>query len=103
MKIGPFPLVPAMTIKPVALDAVAEVIAECATGARSGPLHEVAGPEMTTLWRMTRQLPGKCGTPIPLAIPTRYGRAFRGGTLVAGDGVEVVGPTFSEWLSTRSS
>ena len=103
MKVGPFALVPAMTIKPVALDAVANVIADSATGVRTGELHKVAGPEVTTLWKMTKQLPSKRVTPIPLPIPSGYGRAFRSGTLVPGDDIEVIGPRFSEWLSAQST
>ncbi|MFT4235516.1 MAG: hypothetical protein QM607_11020 [Microbacterium sp.] len=102
MKLGPFALIPAMTIQPVALDAVADVIAEAATGTRPGTLHEVAGPEVTTLWSMTERLPGKRVTPIPLAIPTRYGRAFRDGTLLPAAGIEVVGLRYAEWLGART-
>lgn len=101
MKFGPLALVPAMTIKPVALDAVADVIAECATGSRTGALHEVVGPERTTLWKLTNQLPDKRVTPVPLSIPTGYGRAFRGGALIPGNGAEVVGPCYADWLRTR--
>lgn len=101
MKFGPFGLVPAMTIKPVALDAVADVVADAAIGNRVGALHEVAGPEITTLWDMTKQLPGKRVAPIPLRIPTGYGRAFRDGTLLPAADVEVVGPSFLEWLRAK--
>lgn len=103
MKFGPFALVPAMTIQPVALDVVADVIADAATGTRTGALHEVAGPEVTTLWDMTAQLHRKRVTPIPLCIPGRYGRAFRDGTLLPAPGVEVVGPRYAEWLNARSA
>ncbi len=98
MRFGPLALVPAMTIKPVAVEAVADVIAECATGARVGELHEVAGPEVMTLWEMTARLPGKAVGPVPLPIPGRMGRAFRRGALVPED-AEVVGPSFSAWLA----
>lgn len=101
MKLGPFALVPAMTIQPVALDAVADVIADAAIGARAGELHEAAGPEATTLWDMTAQLHGKRITPIPLRIPSRYGRAFRDGTLLPATDVEVIGPRYAEWLDAR--
>lgn len=101
MKLGPFALIPAMTIQPVALAAVADVIADSALGTRIGPLHEVAGPEVTTLWDMTTRLPGKHVTPVPLRIPTGYGRAFRDGTLLPAADVEVVGPSFFEWLSAE--
>lgn len=100
--VGPFAFVPAMRIKPVALRAVADVVAECATGERHGDLHEVAGPEVTTLWELTQRLPDKRVRPVPLAIPTRYGRAFRDGALVPGDDVEVVGPRYDTWLPVHA-
>lgn len=102
MKLGPFALVPTMKIKPVAVGAVANVIVECATGVRQGAFHEVAGPEVMTLWQMTKQLPDKSVIPVPLPIPGRMGRAFRQGSLVPADNAEVAGPRFSEWLSARA-
>lgn len=99
MKFGPFALVPRMTMKPVALEAVAEVIAECATGARTGQLVEVAGPEVMTLWDMTEQLPTKSAKPLGLPIPGKMGRAFRDGILVPGDDTEVAGPRYADWLA----
>lgn len=103
MKFGPFALVPGMKIKPVALEAVANVIAECVTGVRTGNLVEVAGPEVTTLWDMTNQLPHKSAKPLRLPIPGSMGRAFRDGILVPSDATEVVGPRFSEWLATAAT
>ena len=103
MKFGPFALVPRMTMKPVALDAVADVIAGCVTGARTGALVEVAGPEVMTLWDMTSQLPHKSVKPLPLPIPGSMGRAFRDGVLVPGDDTEVTGPRFSEWLAAAAT
>jgi uncharacterized protein YbjT (DUF2867 family) len=102
MKLGPISLVPQMTIKPVALDAVANVVADHANGHRTGTFSEITGPEVTTLWSMTKQLPGKRVTPLPMPIPGRMGRAFRDGTLVPGRAAEVVGPSFTEWLSARA-
>jgi hypothetical protein len=102
MKLGPFALVPQMTIKPVALDAVANVIADLATGNRTGTFTEIAGPEVTTLWGMTKQLSGKRVVPLPMPIPGRMGRAFRDGTLVPAGAAEVIGPSFAEWLSARA-
>ena len=64
LKFGPLALVPAMMIKPVALDAVAAVIAECVLGDRSGKSYDVAGPEVMTLWDMTKKIRGK-GHPVP--------------------------------------
>jgi uncharacterized protein YbjT (DUF2867 family) len=101
MRVGPLALVPGMTIQPVALDAVANVIAECAIGKRVGAFHEVAGPEVMTLGEMTKRLPGKHVLPVAMPIPGRMGRAFRNGALLPGIDVEVVGPRFSDWLSAK--
>ncbi len=101
LRLGPLAFVPPMTIKPVALDAVAGVVAECATGARQRKVVEVAGPEVMTLWDMTAQLPTRGIRAVPLPIPGTLGRAFRGGALVPGDEVEVVGPRFADWLASR--
>ena len=103
MKFGPFALVPKMKMKPVALDAVANVIAECVTGVRTGAVVEVAGPEVMTLWDMTNQLPHKSAKPLSLPIPGSMGRAFRDGILVPGDDTEVAGPRFNEWLAAAAT
>lgn len=100
MRIGPLALVPRMTIRPVALDAVAAVIAECATGARAATSYEIAGPDVLTLWEMTTQLPDTRITPVPLPLPGRMGRAFRDGTLVPGPEAETAGPRFTDWIRT---
>ena len=99
MRFGPVAVVPAMSVQPVALHTVAEVVAECATGARTGPLHEVAGPEATTLWKMTTALPDRGALLLPVPAPGRAGRALRDGTLLPGPDIEVRGPRFSDWLA----
>jgi len=101
MKVGPFALVPGMTIAPVALDAVASVIADVAVGDRTEPDVEVAGPETTTLWEITKAAPHGGITPVPLRIPGSMGRAFRAGVLLPGARAEVRGPGFQEWLAAR--
>ncbi|MEO7016737.1 MAG: hypothetical protein ABI130_15065, partial [Leifsonia sp.] len=101
MRFGPIALVPQMAVQPVALDTVADVMAEVAVGDRSAPVVEVAGPERTTLWDMTKSVPRRGVTPIPLPIPGRMGRAFRNGALLPDRRVETLGPRFREW--TRST
>ena len=101
MKIGPIALVPAMTIAPVALRAVAETIADVAIGDRTERTIDIAGPETTTLWEMTKALANPGATPVPLPIPGRMGRAFRDGVLVPGAEAEVVGPRFSDWVTKQ--
>jgi len=96
MRFGPVALVPGMRIQPVALDAVAGVVADVAMGLRPGPVVEVAGPEVMTLWEMTRALEHPGARPVRLPLPGRLGRAFAGGALLPGSGVEVVGPRFAE-------
>jgi uncharacterized protein YbjT (DUF2867 family) len=101
MKRGPFALVPSMTIKPVALDAVAAVVAESALDGQPGRRIEVSGPDVTTLWTMTAGLPRRAAVPVPLPIPGRLGRAFRGGALVPDQKARIVGPAFGEWLAAQ--
>lgn len=103
MKFGPMAFVPGMTIAPVSLDSVADVVAECAIGTRAQGFYEVTGPETTTLWDMTQALPDKEVKAIPMPIPGGMGKAFRDGTLVPGSDAEVVGPNFSTWLRATSS
>jgi hypothetical protein len=102
MKLGPIAAVPGMTIKPVALDAFAAVVAECALGLRSGSTAEVSGPDVTTLWRMTMALAERRVIPVPLPIPGRMGKAFRDGVLLPGSHAEVVGPRFAEWRAAHA-
>ncbi|MBF4607296.1 hypothetical protein ITJ59_07065, partial [Curtobacterium sp. VKM Ac-1393] len=101
MRFGPVALVPGMTIAPVALDAVAAVIADVVVGERSAREVEVAGPETTTLWTMTKALPDPGVIPALLPIPGRIGRAFREGALLPSPGTEVVGPRFRDWSTER--
>ena len=98
---GPFALIPAMKIKPVALDAVAAVVAETVVGDRTGSC-DVAGPEVMTLWEMTEKVRRKGIVQVPLPIPGATWRAFRDGGLVPGSEVEQVGPRFAEWLAAQT-
>lgn len=98
---GPFALIPAMKIKPVALDAVANVIAESIVGERPATSLDVAGPKIMTLWDMTEKVRRKNIVQVPLPLPGATWRAFRDGGLVPGPEVEQVGPRFTEWLATR--
>ena len=100
MRFGPIALVPGMTIAPVALDAVAAVIADVVVGDRSSPVLEVGGPDAMSLWTMTKVTPVSGVTPMRLPIPGRMGRAFRAGALLPSRETEIVGPRFSEWVTT---
>ncbi|GAA1855260.1 hypothetical protein [Myceligenerans crystallogenes] len=102
MKFGPIALVPAMTIQPVAVDAVAGVLAEVALGSRGGDVVEVAGPGTTTLWDMTKPLENKGAAPVPLPIPGAMGKAFRDGLLTPGPDAVIAGPAYGEWLARQA-
>lgn len=102
MRFGPVAIVPAMTIQPIALETVSEVVADCVTGERIGPLHQVAGRHTTTLWRMTNALTDRPPLLLPVAVPGRAGRALRDGTLIPGPSVERIGPSFEEWLANQN-
>lgn len=98
LRLGPFALVPAMTIRPVALDAVAQAVTECARGVRRESTYDLAGPDVTTLWRMTKTLTGIQDLKIPLRIPGVAGRAMRDGALLPRTNFETIGPRFEDWL-----
>ena len=100
LRLGPVCPVPSMSLQPVALEAVATAIAEAALTAEDGAVREVAGPEVMTLREMVRQDPIPGCRHVSLPIPTSWGRAMRRGGLLPGPGVEIVGPTFDQWLSS---
>lgn len=99
MKLGPVAIVPQIKTKPVALDAVADVVAECAEGERAGKSYDLSGPEIMTLWDMTRALENKGALPLSIPAPGAAGKAMRQGALIPVPEVEVVGPRFQDWLS----
>jgi uncharacterized protein YbjT (DUF2867 family) len=92
MSFGPVAVVPKIRTRPVALAAVAAVVARrCVT---DGPVREdLCGPDELTLWEMTMALPSR--PRLPLSVPV--GKAFTDGTLIS-ESCEVIGPRFEEWL-----
>lgn len=108
MRFGPVVLVPAMRIQPVALSAVADVIAGVAVGTATAPpagasadagVVELAGPEVMMLRDLVRRLRGAPKLVASLSIPTAWGRAFRGDALLPDASARSVGPTLTEWLA----
>ena len=97
-RLGPLGFVPGMRIKPIALDAAARVLAETASGKRTGGIVEASGPEEMTLWELVQRTPKPGGVlPVPVFLPTGFGRAFRRGALLPDPGVEEVGPRLEDW------
>lgn len=101
MKRGPVTVVPKMRTQPVELRAVADVIAQCCIGERTGALYEVCGPEQMWLRDMVKALP-ETGVVLQFPMPGKAGKAFRDGTLVPEPDCEVIGSTFHEWLGNHS-
>ncbi|WP_133765715.1 NADH(P)-binding protein [Amnibacterium kyonggiense] len=100
---GPLVLVPAMRIQPIALDAVAAVLADAALGRRTERDIQITGPDRTTLLAMSRALlRSGNGHPVPVPLPGRYGSGFRTGRLLPDPSAEVHGPDFRTWLHARA-
>lgn len=99
MLFGPVAIVPSMRIQPIALDSVADTIARCALETGYDDVLEVAGPDTMTLRELVLRLPHHPAVVLPLAVPSRWGRAFRNGALLPGGEAEIAGPTLAEWLA----
>ncbi|MGP7960013.1 NAD-dependent epimerase/dehydratase family protein [Sanguibacter sp. A247] len=97
---GPVMPVPSMRIRPVALDAVADVVAELVLGRRERADACLCGPEETTLAALVGALVDRPPIRIPVPFPGAA-RAVRRGALLPTGGTEAVGPTFAEWLSAH--
>jgi uncharacterized protein YbjT (DUF2867 family) len=95
MSFGPVAVVPKIKSRPVALAAVASIVARrCVI---DGPVRgNLCGPENLTLWEMTMALPSRPRLPISVPI----GKAFTDGTLIP-ESCQVIGPRFGEWLRTE--
>lgn len=94
---GPVMVVPQMRVRPVSLDAVADVVGQVVLGTRARADTDLAGPGETTLAAMVRALQDRPALRVPVPLPGA-GRAARTGALLPGDDVERVGPTFRAWL-----
>jgi len=78
--------------------AAARVLAETASGKRTGGIVEASGPEEMTLWELVQRTSKPGGVlPVPVFLPTGFGRAFRRGALLPDPGVEEVGPRLEDW------
>lgn len=100
--LGPFALVPAMTVRPVSLPADADVVADCVATERADDRH-LAGPDVITLLKMTKALPHRRRLLVPVRVPGAAGRALRHSALLPDQDIEVIGPHFSTWLTRDDS
>src|SRR5918995_5274537 len=91
--------VPDLVIQPVAVDAMVEVLLDAATGEVGGPLTEVAGPRREQLAMLSTAYAERTGDPVTV-VADPVGDLVRDGVLLPHDGAVLVGPTFTQWLST---
>ena len=96
-----------MRTQPVAARAVAEVLADVATGARplgDMPYLEVAGPREETLAGAAMLLASRRGHPLKVEEVSDPGdpdrQRYEDGSLLPGAGAVLAGPTFEEWLDS---
>jgi uncharacterized protein YbjT (DUF2867 family) len=105
-KVGSVAFVPMMRSQPLAARVLGELLVDVATSARGAAMIEVAGPAPEDVVLMARRLVRhrhRRMRIMPIRMPGDAGRAFRGGALLAGDGVHIIGPAFDEWLESEDS
>lgn len=93
-------------LQSVAVDEVAAVVADVATGAPRNGEVVVAGPrvdDVRDLARTWHRLTGRGRVPLPLRLPGKAGRAVRAGALTAPDADVLGSVTFDDWLSARAA
>lgn len=90
--------VPDLPIQPVAVDAMVQVLLRAATGDLSGPLTEVAGPQVEHLAALSTSYAARVGDPVTV-VPAPVGELASDGVLLPGTDAHMVGPNFEEWLA----
>jgi uncharacterized protein YbjT (DUF2867 family) len=101
--LGPVGALPVMRVQPIAARTVGETLVQVAVDPPSAQTIEIAGPEVEDLVTMARRLARarhRRLSVMPLWIPGAAGAAMRGGKLLATATTRLVGPSFSEWLSS---
>jgi uncharacterized protein YbjT (DUF2867 family) len=105
--------VPRMRTQLVAARAVAEAVADLATGPEAAlapgssgaPIPEIAGPREESLVEAARLLASRRGDPVRIeGVPVPedfYGDLYESGALLPGRHAILAGPTFEEWLGAN--
>jgi uncharacterized protein YbjT (DUF2867 family) len=100
---GPLAVVPTMQVQTVAARAVGRELAAIATDQQISGVVEIAGPEVARLPALARAIVRARHRRVyvlPLRAPGKSGAAMRSGALLPGGDARVIGPSFSEWLTT---
>ena len=107
--------VPRMRTQLVAARAVAEAVADLATGPEAAlapgsaglPIPEIAGPREESLVEAASLLASRSGDPVRIegvtVPPDFYGDLNESGALLPGPGAILAGPTFEEWVKKEYS
>ena len=88
-----------LTIQPVAVSAMVEVLLAAATGAVDAEVTEVAGPQREQLADLSTRYAAHVGDPVSI-VAAPVGDAVRHGILLPGSQARLVGPSFAEWLAS---
>jgi uncharacterized protein YbjT (DUF2867 family) len=88
-----------LTLQPVAVSAMVEVLLAAATDAVDAEVTEVAGPQREQLANLSTRYAAHVGDPVSI-VAAPVGDAVRHGILLPGSQVRLVGPSFAEWLAS---
>jgi uncharacterized protein YbjT (DUF2867 family) len=88
-----------LTMQPVAVSAMVEVLLAAATGAVDAEVTEVAGPQREQLADLSTRYAAHVGDPVSI-VAAPVGDAVRHGILLPGSQARLVGPSFAEWLAS---
>jgi uncharacterized protein YbjT (DUF2867 family) len=89
-----------LTIQPVAVSAMVEVLLAAATGAADAEeVTEVAGPQREQLADLSTRYAAHVGDSVSI-VAAPVGDAVRHGILLPGSRARLVGPSFAEWLAS---
>jgi len=95
------PIVPVMRdvrVESVAVEDVAQRLAELAEQPPQGRVADLAGPQVRTLEELIRTLPGRAHPQLRFGLPGALGRAYRNGENLAGPGADRGTGTWEEYL-----
>jgi dTDP-4-dehydrorhamnose reductase len=88
-----------LTIQPVAVSSMVEVLLAAATGVANAEVTEVAGPQREQLADLSARYAAHVGDSVSI-VAAPVGDAVRHGILLPGSRARLVGPTFAEWLAS---
>ena len=86
--------------QPVAVEEIARLLLELATGERDDDVVELAGPQQERIVELARRLVAHRGQDLTV-IAREVPAPMRDGALLPGPDAVIAGPTFDEWLAMQ--